>query len=262
MSDILQVEVRDQLGIIWLSRLDALNALNAEFLTQLLDAVNELEAEPDVRVAVFASKHPKAFVAGADIKAMQDMTALQRTRFSEYGHQLMSAIENSKIVFIAAVNGFCLGGGFELTLSCDLIAGGDKAMFAFPEIGLGIIPGFGGTQRFTRSAGMHRSLAFALTGDRFGLAEAQQFGLIWKSFAADDTDAFNELVLEAATKLSQQAPLAMENIKRLVRQATYTDLNTGGRLEIQAFGTIGASEDTNEGLSAFLEKRTPKFTGK
>lgn len=254
----LKLEADAGLAILRFDRPDVLNALDAEVLHELAAALAEAEADPQNRVLVLASTHPKAFVAGADIKAMRYQTPDERFRFARLGHDTFAALEASRLVTVAAVDGYCLGGGFELALACDLIAAGPKALFGFPEIGLGLLPGFGGTQRFTRSVGMHAGLKYILTGERFDANRAEALGLIWRRF---DADNFEAEVLEAARALARQAPAAMAAIKRVVRAATHTDLATGCDLEIGAFGAVGTSADALEGMTAFLEKRKPEFRG-
>lgn len=251
------LDIEGPIATLRLNRIDALNALSPDFLTELIAAVEGLEAESGIRVLVLASNHPKAFVAGADIKAMQAMTPLERSQFAALGHQLMQTLEAAPFVTVAAVNGVCLGGGFELALACDMIYSGPKALWGFPEVTLGLVPGFGGTQRFGRSVGMHRALGYVLSARRFDNAEARDLGFVWQ-FVEGEQD-FLTRVLEDLADLAGHGPLALAEAKRLVREATHTDLATGCRLEVGAFGAIGASADAAEGLDAFLERRKPEF---
>lgn len=252
------LEIDGPIATLRLNRIDALNALSPDFVTELLSTIEGLEAERGVRAVVLASNHPKAWVAGADIKAMSKMTALQRSQFAELGHTLMAALERASFVTVAAVNGVCLGGGFELALACDLIYAGPKALWGFPEVTLGLVPGFGGTQRFARSVGMHKALGYILSARRFGNDEAAALGFVWR-FLEDDS-SFLTLVLEDLAGVVENGPLALTEAKKLVRESTHTDLATGSRLEIGSFGAIGASEDAAEGLAAFLGKRKPVFS--
>ncbi len=252
------LEIDGPIATLRLNRIDALNALSPDLITEVLAAVEGLEAEHGIRALVLASNHPKAWVAGADIKAMQEMAPLARSQFSELGHSLMAALERASFITVAAVNGVCLGGGFELALACDLIYAGPKALWGFPEVTLGLVPGFGGTQRFARSVGMHRALGYILSARRFGNDEAKDLGYVWR-FLNDDA-SFLTQVVEDVSGVIQHGPLALAEAKKLVREATHTDLATGSRLEIGAFGAIGASEDAAEGLAAFLGKRKPEFS--
>lgn len=252
------LEIDGPIATLRLSRIDALNALSPELITEVQAAVEGLEAEHGVRALILASNHPKAWVAGADIKAMQEMSPLQRSQFAELGHGLMASLERASFVTVAAVNGVCLGGGFELALACDLIYAGPKAMWGFPEVTLGLVPGFGGTQRFARSAGMHKALGYILSARRFGNDEAGGLGFVWR-FLEDDA-SFLTQVVEDVAGVVQHGPLALAEVKKLVRESTHTDLATGSRLEVGAFGAIGASADAAEGLAAFLGKRKPSFT--
>lgn len=258
-SSDLTVTCEAGLAVLLLRREKALNALSSSYLSDLKAAWRKIEGNRDVRAVVLLSSHPKAFIAGADIAEMRGKDRPGMTAYSQHGHEFMSMLESSRLVVIAAINGYCLGGGFEVALSCDLIVAGPRAQFAFPEIGLGLLPGFGGTQRFTRSAGMHAGLKYMLSGDRFGRDEAVNLGLVWRSI--DGAEEFNEAAKSEAKKIALQAPAAMAAIKQLTRLATHVDLANGCTQERDEFGSVGAQSDAQEGLAAFLEKRPPVFSG-
>jgi enoyl-CoA hydratase len=257
----LKVEISGAIAVASLDRGETMNALDDVLIGELTAAVGELSADPALRILVLASTHPKAFVAGADIKAMAGQSAWEKTRFVERGHALMATIENSPLVTVAAVNGFALGGGFELALACDLIAVGPRAIFGLPEVTLGLVPGFGGTQRFARSVGTHRALRYVLTAERFSADTAEAMGLVWKRFDSESESDFLTNVLEALADLARLSPVALRTAKRLVRAAHDVDLASGSAMEIGLFGAVGGSQDAAEGLAAFIGKRKPEFRG-
>ncbi len=255
----IKLDIDGHLAVLTLDREEAMNALSSLVLDEIGAAVRIAESDSNCRVLLIVSHHPKAFIAGADIKEMVALDRLEMTAYSNRGHTTMSALESTRLVTVAAVNGFCLGGGFEIALSCDLIAAAPRASFAFPEVGLGLLPGFGGTQRFTRSVGMHRALSFILTAERFDAETAKDLGIVWKLF--DDQDRFQSDVQAEAIRLAAQSPSAMAAIKELVRQATWLPMADGCQSEARQFGEIGGGPDAKEGMGAFLEKRAPSFKG-
>ncbi|RMF12005.1 MAG: enoyl-CoA hydratase/isomerase family protein [Candidatus Dadabacteria bacterium] len=258
-ADVL-LERQDTIARLRLRRKSALNALSSAFFDTLDAAIDALDAAEGVRAVILMSDVPKAFIAGADISEMKGKTAAEMETYARRGQRFMARIEQHPAIWVAAVNGYCLGGGFEVALSCDLIAAGPRATFAFPEIGLGLLPGFGGTQRFTRSAGMHAGLRYILTGERFGADTATALGLVW--IAPGEDEDFDEVVGGAVEKaFGNVASVAAREVKRVVRAATWLSLEDGCDAEAAAFGAIGNSADAVEGLTAFLEKRKPEFRG-
>jgi len=257
MFSLLNIEHDGPIATVRLDRVGAMNALSIDLITELIEATAGLEAERELRVVVFTSNDDRAFVAGADVKAMAQMSAFERAEFARLGHELMHTIEALPQVTVAAVNGFCLGGGFEFALSCDLIAAGPKAQFGFPEVSLGLVPGFGGTQRFPKSVGMHRALGYILSGERFGVEKADQMGMV--SLRVDETADFLTKVMAYAAGIAANGPRALAAAKQLVRQGCVHDARTGTDLEVGAFGAIGTSDDAQEGMDAFLQKRKPAF---
>jgi enoyl-CoA hydratase len=246
------------MSTITINRPSVLNALNAEVLVALKRAVDEVRARPEVRCLIVTGAGEKAFVAGADIAAMRAMDADEARQFARKGHAAFDAIAALPLPVIAAVNGFALGGGCELALACDFIYASERAKFGQPEVNLGILPGFGGTQRLARrvSVGIARELIY--TGAIIDAQEALRIGLANKVVPAE------QLLAEAkktALAIAQKGPLAIAHAKRVIGEGLDNILHDGNDLEIEAFAACFRSEDRKEGMSAFLEKRTANFRG-
>jgi enoyl-CoA hydratase len=247
------------LALITISRTKALNALNSKTVTELLEASTELEMDPGVRAIVVTGAGDKAFVAGADIAEMADMRPREARHFSELGHALMTAIETSDKPWIAAVNGFALGGGCELALACDFIYAARGAKLGQPEVSLGILPGFGGTQRLSRRVGVAKAKEMIFTGEMVEAEEALRIGLV------DAVVEAGELIGRArksANKIAEKAPLAIAEAKRAIHHGQSLPLADACALEAHAFASLFDTSDQREGMRAFLEKRTAKFEGK
>jgi enoyl-CoA hydratase len=244
---------------VTLNRPDKLNALNEELLLELRGVLASLEQEAAARAVVLTGAGDRAFVAGADISAMSDMSAPLARRFAELGHGIGAAIEQSRLPFIAAVNGFALGGGCELALCCDFIYASEKAKLGQPEINLGILPGFGGTQRLARRVGTARARELCMTGEAIGAAEALQMGLV---NAVLPPAELLPKAREVAGKIAGKAPLAIAAIKRAIVRGEDVPLPVASELEVATFASLFGTHDQREGMKAFLEKRTPKFEGK
>lgn len=252
-------EVKDTgVGLLTINRPKSLNALNPQTLDEINDVIDTIEREGKVRVLVITGAGEKAFVAGADITEFPKMSALEAYLFALKGQRLFFRIEQLPIPVIACVNGFCLGGGCELAMSCDFIYASDKAKFGQPEINLGIIPGFGGTQRLARLVGRAKAKELCMTGEMISAEEAKAIGLVAKVFPADQ---LLEETLKVATALAQKSQIALRSIKRVIDEGVGMDLRSGCELEANAFGLVFTSEDAREGVSAFLEKRKAQFKG-
>ena len=249
-----KLESRGEVAIAWLDRPPA-NSLSPEVLSTMSELWDQVQAAERARVLVFASANPMLFCAGADIKAFQTLDAATCRELVDAAHALFRSFEMSGIVTIAAVNAAALGGGCELAMACDVRIAADSAAFGQPEINLGIIPGFGGTQRLPRLVGPARALELNLVGDAIGAAEAYDMGLVNR--VVPDHELL-DTVLGWARKLAGQAPLAVSEIKRVSAAA---DLEAGIAAEKDAFVTAFTSTDAREGIAAFLGKRAPHWKG-
>jgi enoyl-CoA hydratase len=252
------VEKKNSVGYIFMNRPQVLNALNQETLKELLLAVEDLEKDTGVKVAVLTGKD-KAFIAGADIKQMKDMNTLQAKEFAELGHTLMHHIEGSRLPFIAAVNGYALGGGCEVMMACDIILASTTAKIGQPEINLGIHPGFGGTQRLPRLVGNAKAKELLLTGDMIDAQEALRIGLVNKVV---EPEKLMEETEKLASKIAAKSGIQLMFIKELVNKGTQVNLSSACAMEISYFSASFSTEDQKEGMGAFLEKRKPAFKGK
>jgi enoyl-CoA hydratase/carnithine racemase len=249
-----KLDTRGEVAIVWLDNPPA-NGLSPAVVEALDRAWQAIEAAPDVKAMILASPNPALFCAGADIKSFTQMDAATGRSFLDRGHALFRSFERSSTMTIAAVNGMALGGGCELAMACDLRIAAFSASFGQPEINLGIIPGFGGTQRLPRLVGPAKALEMNTTGDPIGAEEAYEFGLVNRVVA--DHELF-DTAIAWARKFAQQPPLALEHIKRVSHAG---DLDDGIEAEKDAFATVFGSEDAREGIGAFVAKRTPKFKG-
>jgi enoyl-CoA hydratase/3-hydroxyacyl-CoA dehydrogenase len=250
-----KLETRDQTAIAWLDRPPA-NSISPEVVQALARIWDAVVSSGKVRALVFASANPMLFCAGADIKAFTTMDETAGRALVDQMHGLLRSFESSSIVTIAAVNAVAFGGGCELAMACDFRIAAQSASFGQPEISLGIIPGFGGTQRLPRLIGEARALELNLTGDPIDAGDAYELGLATR--LVPDHELL-DTALAWARKLAGQPPLAIEQIKRV---SAAGDLDAGIEAEKQAFAAAFGSEDAREGISAFLEKRTPRFQGK
>jgi enoyl-CoA hydratase len=241
------------------NRPDKRNALNRAVIGELVDAIRTISRRGGPRAAIIMGAGDVAFVAGADIAEMSTMSVADAKAFSDAGHELGALVEMAPCPFIAAVNGVALGGGCELALACDFIYASDKARFGQPEVGLGLMPGFGGTQRLARRVGVGVARELIYTGDPLSAADALAKGLV---NAVVPHAELKEKVLAVATKIASKAPLAIAASKRAILRGTETDLVAGNELEAQAFAALFGSDDQREGTRAFLEKRAPAFNGR
>ena len=244
--------------ILTIERPDALNAINPDVIRAVAREALALReaADSGIRVAILRGSGERAFAAGADVKAMLEMDATQGARFAREGQEAMLALTQAPIPVIAAVHGFCLGGGFELALSCDMIWAAENAVFGFPEVTLGLLPGFAGTQKIVRSVGANRAKDLVLSGRKILAPEALAMGAIARVLAAD---TFWDTVQNEASKLACNGPLGMQLAKDLVRMAQDVDADNGSRSEAYAFGVALGHHQAKEGIRALLEKRKPDF---
>ena len=255
---LLRTEDRGRVRVITIDRPKALNALSSEVLLELARAVAEAEGSPEVLAVVLTGAGDKAFVAGADVLAMQSMTAQQAKGFSELGHATFSALEVLHKPVIAAVNGFALGGGLELALACDFIYCSEGASFGQPEVNLGLIPGFGGTQRLSRRVGPAVARELIFSGRRIDAQEALRIGLVNRTVPGEE---LLDAAVKTATEIARRSPVAIAAAKRVMVVAHDLPLDIACELEIREFALLFGTADQQEGIAAFVEKRKPEFKG-
>lgn len=253
-----RLERKDDVAVLTIDKPESLNALDLDTLGEVGERVRE-GVDDGARAIVITGAGDKAFVAGADIASMKPMGPQEARAFSEAGHEVLDTIEGLDIPVVAAVNGFALGGGLELALACDIRVASENAQFGVPEVTLGVIPGFGGTQRLTRVLGLGPGLDLLLTGRRVGADEAHRLGLV--SRVVDQGEVLVE-ALEIGQTLASNAPVALRLAKNTAREGFDASLATGDRLETEAFAACFATEDQVEGMDAFLEKREAEFEGR
>jgi enoyl-CoA hydratase len=257
MSQNIITEIRDQIFYITINREDKLNALNIQTLSDIKNAVLGIYENSSVRAVILTGKGPKAFAAGADIAEFANFNVEEGTKMSEEGHAVLRAIDHCPKPVIAAINGFALGGGNELAMSCHIRVAVEKARFGQPEVNLGITPGYAGTQRLAQLIGKGRALEFLMTGDMIDAKTAFEMGLVNHVVPADQLMSKCE---EIANKIKLKAPMAIASVIRCVN-AFYEKRADGNDVEINEFGNFFGSEDFIEGTSAFLERRPAKFAG-
>jgi enoyl-CoA hydratase len=255
----LQVTDNGAVRTLTINRPDKLNALNSRVIIELTMAFRQASEDASVRTVVLTGSGEKAFVAGADISEMTGLSPLQLRDFSRRGQSLMTAIERLDKPVIAAINGFALGGGFELAMACHIRLASETAKIGQPEVKLGLIPGFGGTQRLLRLAGRGAALELCLTGEPIDAARALQLGLVTRVFPA--VDIAREAAAMAA-RLSGLAPQALRGVIDAIAYGGESTLDQGLDYETQVFALLASSDDMREGTSAFLEKRKPVFNGR
>jgi enoyl-CoA hydratase len=251
-------QVDQGIATITFSRPQALNALNQALLAEFSQALDAIAGDEAVRVLILTGAGEKAFVAGADIGELATYSALQAKNFSRAGHAVIAKLQELPIAVIAAVNGFALGGGSEIALACDFIYAAETATFGLPEINLGLIPGFGGTQRLPRLIGANRAKELIFTGRMVPAAEAAQIGLVNKLVPAA---ALMEEALKTAKAIAAKGRVALRAAKQAINRGLNVDLVTGCQIEVDAFALALASPDAKEGTAAFLEKRKAVFKG-
>jgi enoyl-CoA hydratase len=252
------VATTDCISVLTINRPDKRNALNQATCDEILHALDVLRSSPDSRVLVVTGAGDKAFIAGADIGEFEGRTALTQ-RVNMKGRRIFDAVEDFPKPVIAMINGFCLGGGMEFALACDLRFASDTAKLGQPEINLGIIPGGGGTQRLTRLLGEGKAMELILTGDLIAAAEAKTLGLVNDVVPAAELSSH---VMSLAGRIAEKSPIALRMAKEAVKNASRMNLREGLDREIDLFAITFGSEDKAEGVRAFLEKRKPDFKGR
>lgn len=260
-SEHVVVERTETIATITINRPDKLNALNAQVIAGIGRAFGELAASggvDPVRVAILTGAG-KAFVAGADIAEMASMTPVEAKRFADAGQRLCHLLESVPFVVIAAVNGFALGGGCELALACDFIYAAENAKLGQPEVNLGVLPGFGGTQRLMRRVGIAKARELVYTGDMITAEQALNMGLV--NAVCPPADLLSR-VREVAQKIASRGPLAVAAAKRVMLHGETLDMKSACELEAQAFAGLFGSEDQRGGMKAFIEKTKPVFQGR
>jgi enoyl-CoA hydratase len=247
-----------RVAYVIINREKSLNALNHRVITRFEEIFSELEHDDEVIVVVITGAGRKAFVAGADVKEIKE-AGDKRTELIQKGQEIFSKIRNSSKVVIAAVNGFALGGGCELALACDIRIASENAKFGFPEAKLGLMAGYGGTQLLPRLLGVGKAKYLMFTGDMLTAAEAYQFGLVEKVCSSE---TLMEEVNTLARKISTNGPFALKACKRAINGGSVLPLDDALKLELEEYGKVAHSSDAEEGINAFLEKKTPIFQGR
>ncbi len=254
-SRFLRLERRDRVAILAIDRPEAANAIDQAVLAELEEAFGDLESEPRLRAVVLTGAGD-VFSAGGDIRAMRDMTLDEGRRFVEHGHRVLDAIAASHLVSVAAIDGAALGGGAELALACDLRVASERAVLGFPEVRLGLYPGWGGTQRALRLIGPSRTKLLMLTGERVDAHQALALGLVDRVVP---TGRLLPTCLELAERVAANSPSAVRQTKMAIAAGGEQALATALRLEIEGWMVNFATPDRVEGLTAFLERREPRW---
>jgi enoyl-CoA hydratase len=252
------LEKHDRIATVTVNRPDKLNALNAEVRVGIAMALEQLRQDDEVRVAIMTGAGDKAFIAGADIGEFEGLSGVEGYHYIQTG-DVYSAVERFPKPLIAMINGFCLGGGCEVALACDIRIAGEGAKFGQPEINLGLIPGGGGTQRLPRLIGQGRAMRLIYTGDIIDAAAAEKIGLVDEVVPQAE---LKDRVMALAGVIAQKSPAALQATKETIRAAWQMPLDDGLRFEKAWFGLLFSTEDMTEGVGAFLEKRKPEFKGK
>jgi len=253
---ILNVEYTGNIAIVKINRPEALNALNTRFFQELDDVVSNVTNKPEIKVMIITGEG-KAFVAGADIAEMVDKNPEEGSAFSRIGQNTFRSLEKLEIPVIAAINGFALGGGLELAMACDFRIASTKAKFGQPEVNLGLIPGYAGTQRLSRLVGMGDALFLLMSAEMIGAEDALRIGLVQKVF---EPEVLMDEVMKIAQSLASKGPQAVKKVKAVTRQGYLMDFDKGSELEAKQFGSLfGKGSEGEEGMKAFLEKRKPNW---
>lgn len=256
--DNIQLNIEDHTANILFNRPKTLNALNSAIIEELSKVLREIEEDDTIRVVILKGAG-KAFVAGADIKEMTDMSSSKSAVFSKLTNDVFVRLENLSAITIAVIDGFALGGGAELALAADIRVGTKNALFGFPEVGLGIVPGFGGTQRLPNVVGIPKAKELIVTAQNIKAEEAKEIGLL---NSLVDTDELEDTVEKLKNSIIRNAPLAVEKAKKLVDASAEISLEKGIQFEANVMESLFYTEDRSEGMNAFMEKRKPNFKRK
>lgn len=252
----IKFEIKERIGFLTISRPEAMNALNSLVFDELDDIIAAVDENEDIDVLIVTGEG-KSFVAGADIAEMSEMTKEQGTAFSQKGQNTFKSLEEIDIPVIAAVNGFALGGGMELSMACDFRIASSKAKFGQPEVNLGLIPGYNGTGRLPRLVGLADALYLLTTAEMIDAAEALRIGLVQRVY---EPDQLMDKVFELAKLISSKGPTAVKKVKKVCRDGMFTDIYSAGKTESLEFGLLfGEGSEGQEGMKAFLEKRKPNW---
>jgi enoyl-CoA hydratase len=255
----LLIEDRGAIRVVTVNRPEVLNSLDGQVVQELSQCVEEAADEPEIRGIVLTGAGDKSFIAGADIAAMAEMSPDEALAFAGAGHALGEMLSTVAIPTIAAVNGFALGGGCEVALACDFIYASKNARFGQPEVKLGVIPGFGGTQRLARRVGTGRALEMCMTGDPIKADEAHRIGLVNRVLSREE---LVPAAVDTAERIAERGPLAIAKVKDVLHRGVEMPLEDANQMEAEAFASLFVTEDQREGMAAFLGKRAPQFRGK
>ena len=253
---VIEISKNNHIGTLTINRPDSLNAMNREVLLEFINELKKIQSDKDIRVIIITGSGEKAFIAGADIKLMQKMNREEAFEFANLGQELANLIEKSAKPVIAAVNGYALGGGCEIALSCHLRIASDNAVFAQPEVKIGLLPGWGGTQRLPRIIGRGLANEIILTGRNVTAKEALDIGLVNRVVPQEE---LMNTCFDIANAILKNSPNAIAESIKLIRLAAGTKLKKGLSKEAKSFSELFETEETAEGLTAFVEKRPPKF---
>ncbi len=253
------LEKEDSLATLFINRPRALNALNKDTLREMREAIQDIASDRAIKAVIITGTGDKAFVAGADIAYMQPLSAVEGREFSDYGEKTLRMLELLEKPVIAAIKGFALGGGCELAMACDIRLAADNAVFGQPEVGLGVIPGFGGTQRLPRLIGEGRAKELTFSAHNIKADEAYRIGLVNHVYPVDQ---LMEAAKKIAAQIASQGTLAVGFAKYAIGKGLQVDLDSAMSIESDMFGMCCSTDDQKEGMGAFLEKRKPLFQGK
>jgi enoyl-CoA hydratase len=256
--EFVRLDIDGAVAVLTIDRPKALNALNRQVLEEMDEAIARVSHDAALRALIVTGGGEKAFVAGADIGEMQSYTTAQALMFAQLGHRVLGALEALHVPTIAAVNGFALGGGCELALSCDLVYASEKAKLGLPEVTLAVIPGFGGTQRLTRLLGKARAKELIFTGEMIDAAKAKEIGLVLDVLPPAELLPHCKKI---AATIAKRGPLAVAQAKRVIEHGADLPLKDACELERQAFALLFGTADQREGMKAFFEKRPAEFKG-